>query len=72
MKFKLYELKSFVGGIDSDEELEEDLDLTPKFKLLMEFNYKKLIKSQKEFFNTDMLMENEFIELFEKVGIPVS
>jgi hypothetical protein len=34
-----------VGGIDSDEEQSEDLELSPKFKLLMEFNYKKLVKA---------------------------
>jgi len=38
----------------------------------MEFNYKKLVKAQRQFFNTEMLMENEFIEIFEKVGITVN
>jgi hypothetical protein len=45
MKYKLYNLKSFVGGVDSDEEMDEDMELSDKTKLLIEYNYTKLIKA---------------------------
>lgn len=62
-------LKSFVGGVDSDEDMEDGMEMTPKFKLLLKYNARKLKKAQFDIYGSDMLNETEIVEIFEKFGI---
>ena len=45
------------------------MEMTPKFKLQLQYKARKLKKAQFDIYSSDMLMANEFVEIFEKIGI---